>query len=188
MLDGLDGPRPLQAEGDPSARRQLGDGSYETPRRRARDLGVDAGVREAVVLTSGLTGWQLLDVSRRREEAAGGTPDRVLVERLVPARSDPGQAQRQERLERAAQLVLLRQLLGVQARELGRVRQQARLGSQHSVAPAVAFDDLLGRLAIGPRRVGGAHGGPRAEQRLAERVAHGQRALDGCDLLLRRGR
>ena len=131
VLDRLDGPRPLQSECDPATRRELGDRAYETAGGRARDLGVDAGMREPVVLPSGLAGWQLLDVPRGREVAAGRTPDRVLVERLVPARPDPGQAQRQERLERAAQLVLLRQLLGVQAGQLGRVWQESCLCSQH---------------------------------------------------------
>ena len=49
-------------------------------------------------------------------------------------------------------------------------------------------DDLVGRLALRPGRVGRADGGPGPEERLAERVAHRQRGLDGGDLLLgRRG-
>jgi hypothetical protein len=51
--------------------------------------------------------------------AAGGAPDRVLVERLAVS-LEACEAEREQRRERAAQLVLLRQLVGMQPREGGR--------------------------------------------------------------------
>ena len=85
---------------------------------------------EPVVLAARLAGREILVVALGAEHAARGASDRVLVERLA-ACVDPREPEGEERRERAAQLVLLRQLLRVQPRELGGLRQESRLGAEH---------------------------------------------------------
>ena len=86
---------------------------------------------QAVVLAARLARGQVLVVALRPEHAAGRLADGVLVERLARGSFDARESQRQQRVEGAAQLVLLRQLLCVQPRELGGAGQQPGLGVQH---------------------------------------------------------
>ena len=109
---------------------ELGDRAHEPSRRGAGDLGSCAGMRQAIVLAARLSGREVLVVALRPEHAAGRLADRVLVEGLV-AGPDAREPQGEQGVEGTAQLVLLRQLLGVQPRQLGRAREEAGLGAEH---------------------------------------------------------
>ncbi len=117
------GDRRERAAGEPL------DRARHAGRRGARHRGVlDEGQRQAVVAPPRLPARQVAGVGMCGDDAPRRRRHRVLVERLAPLALDPGRAQRERAAERAAQVVALGKLPGVDRQQRAGPREERHLG------------------------------------------------------------